>query len=122
MLGRNLKLTRYVVGYELTEEGIVVICDEVIKAYTRAHEYLFYALDLLNLGEHMRVFGMIDLQILTRGGGKALFIRANAAFLLLIAGGVAEVGGGAADVVDIALEVGECRDLLCLGNNAALAS
>ena len=65
---------------------------------------------------------MIDLQILTRGGGKALFVGANAAFLLLIAGGVTEVGGGAADVVDIALEVGECRDLLCLGNNAALAS
>ena len=54
---------------ELTEEGIILIIYKVIKANSRAHEDLLYLGESLDIEEKLGVFGMIDLQIFTRGRG-----------------------------------------------------
>ena len=107
---------------ELTEEGIVLVKYEVVESYARADKDLFHTLDLLDLTQHMRVLGVIHLQILTRCGGKTLFAGTNAALSLLVAGGVTEVSRRSADVIYIALEVGHGGDKLSLLNNTLLTS
>ena len=60
---------------------------------------------------------MIGDQIGAGLGGKALAVGAHAVLQLLLTGGVAKIGGGAAHVVDVALEVGHLGDLLGLGHH-----
>ena len=122
MLGRDLELTADVILHQLAEKGVVGIGHEVIKANAAADKDLFHLRERLDLLDQLHVFGVIHLQILAGGGGEALASCANAVLELLVAGGIAEVCGGTANVVDVALKVGQLRDLFCLLDHAFDAS
>ena len=65
---------------------------------------------------------MIYLKIFAGLRRKALSALAQTVFQLMCAGGGTEICGGAAYVVDIALEIGERGEKLCFFKNALLAS
>ena len=121
MLGCDLELTRYVMLYELSEEGVVVVVHQIVKSDAGANEHLFNLIDLLYLAKHMSVLGVIDLQMLTRCGREALACRAYTGCLLLITGRITEIGGGTSHVVYIALEIGHRGNESRLGDDALLA-
>ena len=120
MLGRNLELSRNVVADELAEEGVVGVCHEVVKADSRADEYLFDSGNSLDRLDQIVIFLVIDLEVGAGLGREAFAVRANAAFELFIAGGSAEIRRGTADVVYVTLEIGHFNDLARLGENAFL--
>ena len=120
MLGSNLELARGVMCNELTEEGVILIKNKIIKSDSRAHKDLLYALDALYLAKHMRILRMVNLKVLTWGGSKALFTRTNAARSLLVTRGITEVCGRSANVVYITLEVGHRSDNFGLLDNTLL--
>ena len=122
MLGRNLKLTRNVMRNKLTEEGIVVIVDKVIKANTRSYKHLFDTRKRLYLTKKMSILAVINLKVLTGSRSKALAILTNTVFKLSVARGITEVGSRTAYVMNIALEIGHFCNDLCLGDNTLLAS
>ena len=55
---------------------------------------------------------MVDLEVFAGRGSQALAVGANAVFQLAVAGGVTEVRGRTAHVVDVAFEPGQGGDLL----------
>ena len=65
---------------------------------------------------------MVGLEVFARRGEQAALVFAQAVFLLLLAGGEAEVRGRAADVVDVALEAGHLYDLFGLRDHAFVAA
>ena len=122
MLGSYLKLSAYVMGHKLTEERVVAVAKHVVKADSRADEYLLYTGYSLNSAEKLGVFALICHKIFAGTGGKTLSVGTNAMLLLLLTGRVAEVCGGAAYVVDISLEVRHSGDLFSLCNHGFHAS
>ena len=122
MLGSDLELSRHMVCHKLTEEGIILVIHQVIKSYTRADKHLLNPIYLLYLKEQTGVFRVVNLKMLAGLGGKTLFTGADSALLLSVAGGITEIGGRAAYVVDIALKIGKGGYLFSLLDNAPLAS
>ena len=117
MLGGDLQLTRYVILHQLTEEGVVGIGQQVVEADARADEYLFHLGQSLDGLQKLNVLGMVGDEVGAGLGGEALTAGAHAALQLLPAGGVAEVCGRAAHVVDVALKIRHLGDLLGLGHH-----
>ena len=107
---------------QLAEERVVMVGHHVVIAQARAHEYLFYALELAQLAQQVQVIRVIGLEIFACGREQAAFVFAQPVFLLLLAGREAEVCGRAADVVDIALETRHLYDLLGFGDHAFVAA
>ena len=105
MLRRYLQLPADVVAHQLGEEGIVLLAHHVIVAQAAADKYLFDAGDGPQFPQQLDIIGVVHPDGRAAGGGQAFFIPAQAVGGLLGAGGGPEIGGGAADIVDIALEV-----------------
>ncbi len=114
VLGRDLELAGDVIFDKLGEEIVVFILEHVVVAYTAAHENLFYARYLPQPAQQGEIVRVIRVEIRAGRRRKTSSVGAHAAFGLLFARMVAEVCRRTADVVYIALEVGEfcqCRDL-----------
>ena len=106
MLRRYFKLPADVVAHQFGEEGIVLLAHHVIVAQAAADKYLFDAGDGPQFPQKLDIIGVVHPDGRATGGGQAFFILAQAVGGLLSAGGGPEIGGGAAHIVDIALEVG----------------
>ena len=105
VLRGHLELAGDVVLDQLLEEGVLLVRQQVVKADAAADEYLFYPGDLPQLAKQRHIIRMVGLHVLTGGGVEALAAAAGALGELLFAGRMAEIGGGAADIVDVALEI-----------------
>ena len=69
-----------------------------------------------------KIVAVVGVEIRAGRRGEAAPVGAQAVFELLFAGGVAEVCGRPADVAEIALEVRELRECLCLADNTVGAA
>ena len=109
VLRRHLQLAGDVVLHQLLEEVLVLVLQHIVVADAGADEHLLDLGDLPHFLQQLRVLGVIGVQIGAGLRRKAAAVLAHTALLLLLAAGVAEVGAGAAHVVDIALELGILR-------------
>ena len=105
VFGGDLELAAHVVLHELSEKGGVFVEQHIVKAKAAAHEHLFDAGQRAHLAQNVEILGVVDLQMRAGIGGKTAPVGTCADSQLLLAGRAAEVGGWAADVVDIPLEV-----------------
>lgn len=55
MLGSNPELTAHMVFAKLAEKGVVFVCHEIVKAYSRTHKYLFYTFDFSDFSQQFKV-------------------------------------------------------------------
>ena len=108
MFGGDLQLAGDVVRDQFVEEAVVLPREDVVVADARADKDLFDAGERPQFPQNLHILGVVDLQRRAGGRGEA-FLPALAEPLgeLFTAGGAAEVGGRAADVVDIPLKTGE---------------
>ena len=105
MLRSHLQLAGDVVLDQLLEKGIAGIGQQIVEADAAADKDLLDAGQLPELPQQAQIVAVVGPQILTGRREEALPVLADALAELLGTGGLAEVGRGAAHVVDIALEV-----------------
>ena len=122
MLRRNLELTADMVLAKLTQESVGFIRHDIVIAQTGTHENLFDLRQRTDFAQQLDVIRMIDDHIRTGLREQALTSGTGAELELLVACGAAEVCGRAADIMDIALEVGHLRDGFCFFKNGFMAS
>ena len=114
VLRRHLQLAADVVLHQLAEKVLILVLQHVVIADAAADEHFFHLRELAQPPQKLRVLRVVGVQIFARLGGKAAAIFAAAVLFLPGAGCVAEVGRGAAHVVDIALELRVFREDLRL--------
>ena len=107
MLRRDLQLAADVVAAQLGQEGVAFVGHEIIISDAGADEHLFHARNGAHLAKQGNQFFMADAHALAGGGVEALPVPACALAQLAVARGLAEIGRGAAHVVDVALEIGK---------------
>ena len=61
MLGSHLKLTRNVVRHKLTEEGIILVINQIVKPDSASDKDLFYLIYFFYFTEHMSILCVIYL-------------------------------------------------------------
>ena len=105
MLRGYLQLSGNVVLYQLPEEGVLFICQQIVKADAAADEDLLDPGYLPQLAQQVHIVAVVGVHILAGGRVQALPPAAGALGHLLFTGRVPEIGGGAAYIVDVALEV-----------------
>ena len=117
VLGRDLELTADVIAHQLAEEGVALVAEHVVKADARADEHLFHLRQRLDRAEQLDVLAVVGDEVLAGRGRKAFPPGADAVGELFFARTVAEIGGRAADVVDVALEIRHFGDELRLADD-----
>ena len=121
VLRRHLQLAADMVPHQLGEKVAVFVPEHIVKADAAADEHLFDPGDGPQLPQGGQIAALIGVEIGTGCGEQALAVGAGAVLLLLLAGRVVKVGGGAAHIVDIALEIRIGGDEPCLPQHAFLA-
>ena len=91
---------------KLLKEGVLLVCQQIIKANTAANKDLFHTGNLPQLSQKGNIVGVICLHIFAGGGVQALASAASTLRKLLFAGRMTEVGGRTAHIVDVTLK---CR-------------
>ena len=122
MLRRHLQLPGDVVLHQFLEEGVLFVCQQIVEADAAADEDLLHPGDFPQLPQQSHIVAVVGIHILAGGGVQALPSAAGALAQLLLAGRVAEVGGGAAYIVDVALEILILHHQLCFLQNGFVAS
>ena len=105
MLRGHFQLAGDVVLHQLPNEGIFFVCQEIVKPDTAADKDLFHPGDLPELSQQGHIVAVVGVYVLAWSGVEALAAAAGTLGHLLFTGRVAEIGGGAAHIVDIALEI-----------------
>ena len=113
VLRRHFQLAGNVVLHQLFEEGVVGILHHVIVPDPRADEHPLNPRKRPDLPQKLQIIPLVGIQSRTGSGCQALSSHAKPLFLLFFAGGVPEVGSGAANVVDVALEIRKGGQELC---------
>ena len=122
VLRRHLQLAGDVVLHQLREEFLVLVLQHVVIADAAADKDLLHPRDGPELPQQGEVIAVVGIDILAGGGGQTALVGAHAVFQLLLAGGSAEVGRGAAHVVDIALEIRQFGKSRHLPDDALVAA
>ncbi|GFI48435.1 hypothetical protein IMSAGC019_03762 [Lachnospiraceae bacterium] len=91
--------------HQFPEKGIVRVSHQVVKPDAGADKDLFYPWNLPEFPEQFQIILMACFHVFTGGGIKALFMGAYPVFFLFFTGGVAEIGGRAPHIVDIAFKI-----------------
>ena len=97
------------IAHELFEKHVRGIGQNVVKAQTAANEDLLDARDRAEFAKKREVVRVIGDQIFARRREQALPVLTGASRELLFAGRLPEICRGAADIVDVALEIGLAR-------------
>ena len=105
VLRGDLQLAGNVILYQLPEKGVLFVRQQIVEADAAADEHFFDPGELSQLAKQGNVVRVVGVHVLAGGGVQALPPAAGALTQLLFTGRVAEIGGGAADVVDVALEI-----------------
>ena len=115
----HLQLAGDVVLHQLLEEGVVRVGHEVIKTDAAADEHFLHTRQLPHPAQDLEIIAVVHDHVGAGGGGQAVLAAiAHAPQHLLPAGREPEVGGGAADIVDVALEIRLVGHPLGLGHDA----
>ncbi len=123
MLGRQAKLPRNVVLRQFADELVgMLVQKHVVEAQAAAHEHLLHPGKGAQLAQHIQVVAVVHLKASAGLRRQAALAAAGALVQLLGTGGLAEVRGGAAHVVDVALEIGVFGKHLRLFHQAFLAA
>ena len=122
VLRGDLQLPGDVVLHQLPEEGVLGVGQKIVKANAAANEDLLDPGNFPELAQQRHIIAVVGVHILAGGGVEALPSAAGTLGHLLFAGRVPEVGGGAAHIVDVALEVRIFDHFFCLGQNGFVAS
>ena len=109
VFGGQAQLAAHVVLHEFVEEGGVVVEQDVVEADAAADEDLLHARKGTQFAQELHVVLVGDGELVAGRRRQAAFGGAGPVLGLFGAGGDAEVGGGAAHVVEVALEVGLLR-------------
>ena len=107
MLRRNFQLTAHMVLAELAQEGGVFVGHHIVKTDAGTNENLLHLGQSPHFLQQLAQFFVADFQFFAGSGVEALAMLAGTAFQLLVAGRGAEIGRGAAHIMDIALEIRE---------------
>ena len=106
VLRSHLQLAGHMVLYQFLEEGVVRVGHEVIKTDAAADEHFLHTRQLPHPAQDLEIIAVVHDHVGAGGGGQAVLAAiAHAPQHLLAAGWEPEVGGGTADIVDVALEI-----------------
>ena len=106
VLRGHLQLAGHMVLHQLLKEGIVRVCHQVVEPDAAADKHLFYPRQLPHPAQDLQIIAVVHDHVGAGGGGQAVFAAgAHPPEHLFPAGGEPEVGGGTADIVDVALEI-----------------
>ena len=105
MFGRDPELSADVILTEFAQECTVLVRQKIIESEAGADEDFFHAGEGAELPQKGQVVAVVNLEIRAGLREEAAPVFAGPVRHLLSAGRRAELGGGAADVVDIALEI-----------------
>ena len=97
------------VAHELLDKHGRRIGQHVVKADAAADEDLLDARNRAELAEKREIVRVVGDQVFTRRGEQALPVLTGTSRELLFACRLPEIRCGAADVVDVALEIGVAR-------------
>ena len=122
VLGRQTQLAGGVVLGQLADEGVVLVVQRVVKPDAAADEDLLDAGNRTKLAQQPHVALVGHAKVGAGLGREAATVDAGAGLCLLGAGRLHEVCRGAANVVDVALEIGVVRHGGGLGNQGLVAS
>ena len=122
VLRRDLELAGDVVLHQFAQEGRILVGQQIVKADAAADEDLLHAGDGAQLTQQVYIIRMVRPQIAARRRKQALPVLAGPVCQLFFAGGLAEIGRRAADVMDVALEVGMLRHARRLGQQRVMAA
>ena len=118
----HLQLAGDVVLAQLPEKGPILFQHQVVESDAAANKDLLYAGKLPQPSQEGQVVAVVHLKMGTGLGTEAFPMDAGSGLRLLGTGILAEVGGGAAYIVDVALEIrlfGEKKSLPLQGFMAA---
>ena len=107
---------------ELAEKSSVLVGQKIVKSETGADKHFFDAGQGAELSKERKVVAVVHLEIGAGLGIEAAAVLAGALCQLLVAGGAAEFRSGAADVVDVALEIRVFETGLSFGQDGLVAS
>ena len=122
VLRGHLELAGDMILHQLGKELAALVLEHIVEADAGADEHLLHPRHLPDLAQEHQIVGVVGVQIGTRRGGQAGPAPAHSRLHLLLAGGAAEVGSGAAHVVDVALEAGVAGQGLHLPQDALMAA
>ncbi len=120
--GRDLELSTDVMLDKFLQKRAAFVRQRVVKAHAGTHKHLFYPRQGAQGAEDIHVFAVVGDKVFARRGEQALPALAGPVFQLALAGRLAEVGRGAADIVDIALKIAIAGKQPGLGQNRFLAA
>ena len=121
MLRGNLQLPADMVVYQLPEKGVVLIRQQIIKAYAGTDKDLFHTGKGTQASQQLQVILMIRFQVRTGLREKALPHLAYALGQLLITGRRPEIGCGSSHIMNIAFEFRILTDQLRFLQNGFMA-
>ena len=125
----DFELAADVILTQLAEKRVGFVGHDVVITQTGAHKHFFNLGQGAHLAKQLDVIRVIDDHIRAGLGEQALAACARADFELLITGGAAEIGRGAAHIMDVTFEIRHLRDglrfidhgfMAARGDNAAL--
>ena len=122
MLGCHLQLTADVILHELCKKFAVFVLQHIVIADAAADEDLLHAGNGAQAAQKQQIIAVIGIKVLAGGGGETVAILAHTVLLLLFAAGMAEVGGGTAYVMDVALELGIAGEGFYLADDGFLTA
>ena len=118
----HFQLAAHMVLHQLPKEAVIRVAKQIIIANTAADKHFLDSIHLPQRPKNVQIFSVIRLQIRAWFRRQAFFALAQAVLLLQGAAGVAEVGGGAAHIMNIALEVRHLGNLLRFNQQAFFAA
>ena len=117
VLRRHLELTTDMILDQLLEKSIVVIRQQVVETNARTDKHPLDARQCTQPAQQIEIFRMICLERRADRGRQTFFALAQPAGQLSFAGGAAEIGGRAADIVYVSLEARHPDQRLCLADH-----
>ena len=122
VLRRDFELAADVILTQLAEKRVGFVGHDVVITQTGAHKHFFNLGQGAHLAKQLDVIRVIDDHIRAGLGEQTLAACARADFELLITGGAAEIGRGAAHIMDVAFEIWHLRDGLRFINHGFMAA
>ena len=106
VLGRHAELSAYVILAEFTQKRPVLVCQKIVEPKTRPHKHFFDSGQRAEFAKEGQIVAVIHLEVWTGLGIETAAVVTGAFRELFVTGGAAEFRCGAADVMDVALEIG----------------
>ena len=122
MFRGDFELAADVVLAQLEHEGWVGVGHDRVEADARAHKHFFDARMLPGLAQQRQIGAVACFQLGTRLRIQAMPVAADLAAALFGTGGQMEIGGRAADIMDVAFKIGQFGQPVDFSQNGRVAA